>query len=145
MKSKNKNIIAGMAFIGLCIAAGTWGIIKKQKLKSKRKVCVAQITNYTAGGPGNAGAVRLDYTIAVNGKTYEGSSLYQISDLEIPTAENSVILRTFPAVYDPADPSKSSLMILPEDFNNNGYTFPDSLNWLLPYIKTINSPVQRIR
>ena len=107
-------------------------------------VCIAQVNNYVAGSS-DAEGIQISYTIEVNGKSYKGTSFYQMSDISTSTVESTVLHKTFPAVYDPADPSKSSIMILPEDFDNNGFAFPDSLSWLLPYIKTLNSPVKRIR
>jgi len=135
MRLKKINTVLGLMLIVLCIAAGTWGIIRQKTLKNKHKVCVAYVYKYTAGGRGNAGGIWIDYIIEVNGKTYSGSSLYRMSDVSSSTVERYVLHKTLPAIYNPANPSLSSLMIIPRDFNNNGYTFPDSLSWLLPYFK----------
>jgi len=135
MKLKKINTALGLILIVLCIAAGTWGIIRQKTLKNNHKVCVAYVYKYTAGGRGNAGGIWIDYTIGINGKTYNGSSLYRMSDMSSSTVANSVLYKTFPAVYNPANPLLSSLMIIPKDFKKYGYTFPDSLNWLLHYLK----------
>ncbi len=135
IKSKKINIVLGLALVVLCIAAGIWGIIRQKTLKNNHKVCVAYVYKYTAGGRGNAGGIWIDFTIEVNGKSYNGSSLYDMSDISSPTVAKSVLHKTFPAVYNPANPLISSLLILPKDFKKHGYAFPDSLNWLLPYLK----------
>ena len=135
MKSKQINNTLGLILIVLCIAAGTWGIIRQKILKKKHTVCVAYVHNYTAGGRGNAGGIWIDYTIDVNGKSFNGSSLYDMRSISSSTVAKSVLHKTFPAVYNSDNPSISSLMIIPKDFKKYGYTFPDSLNWLLPYLK----------
>jgi hypothetical protein len=48
---------------------------------------------------------------------------------------DSLFKRSFPAVYVPNNPSISSLLITPDDFKKFGYDFPDSLVWILPYLK----------
>jgi hypothetical protein len=134
MDSKQIKNVFGITMIILCIAAGIWGIIRQKKLKSDHKVCVAYVYKFNAGGRGNAGGIWIDFTIDVNGKTYGGSTLYRVSDISTAIVDRYMLHKTFPAVYNPNNPSISSLMVLPDDFKSNGYVFPDSLNWILPHL-----------
>jgi hypothetical protein len=103
-------------------------------LKNSHLIGIARVYHYSSGGKGNGGGVWVDHVLELNGKSYKASSLYTTSEI---TSEglNQMMNRTFPVVYNPSNPSNSHLMLSPSDFRKWGYTFPDSLRWLLPYIK----------
>ena len=132
--TKQKNNLLAIALLICCVIAGTWGIIRQNNLKNSYLFGVAKVYNYSSGGRGNAGGVWIDYILSINGKSYKGSSQYSTDDI---TSEvlNHCLNKTFPVIYKPTDPSISSLMLLPSDFRNKGYSFPDSLNWILTYVK----------
>ena len=43
--------------------------------------------------------------------------------------------KSFPVIFNKADPKKYSvLLVVPEDFEEYGLKYPDSLNWVLKYL-----------
>ena len=97
-------------------------------------VGIVQVYDYSTGGRGNAGGIWIDHILEVNGKSYKSSSRYLTTDITSEGLKH-LMNKTFPVVYNPSSPSNSRLMLLPKDFEKWGYSFPDSLKWLLPYIK----------
>ncbi|MEO7046132.1 MAG: hypothetical protein ABI091_12555 [Ferruginibacter sp.] len=133
MDKKKMNNILGVVLIGFCLAAVIWGIIRQNNLKKKNEIGVAVTTNFSAGGRGNAGGIWIDYIMTLNGKKYNGSSLYLTSDISSEDLRKFILHRNFPVAYYPSNPSISSIMIIPKDFARYNYPFPDSLNWVLKY------------
>ncbi|UAY54276.1 hypothetical protein [Arachidicoccus terrestris] len=115
-----------MAFVFICIIIG----LKSQcNLTSKHLLGNAKIDACGVGG-GRTSGFWIDYTLEVNGEKFKNSSLYDIYKLTVPMVRKYFIGKTFPAAYYPSNPSNSHLLILPEDFENFGYKFPDSLSWV---------------
>jgi hypothetical protein len=134
MNRKQKNNLLGFGLIALCVIGGTLGIIRQNQIKNNHLISTALVYDYTIGGRGNAGGVWIDAVLEVNGKEYKSSSHYSTTDITTEGLKQ-LIDKSFPAVYNPSYPSNSHLMLLPKDFKMWGYSFPDSLNWLLAYIK----------
>ena len=111
------------------VAIGFW---RRWKIEKSHKVDIAQIYNYTYGGRGNAGRLYVDFTMNIKGKEYKSSSGYLTTDFN---CNKHFLGKTFPVVYNPDNPSISSILIIPEDFARYGYSFPDSLKWVLQYKK----------
>ena len=116
--------------IGIVIYA-LWA---KKRLKENHVVTTAAIRACQNGSRGNAGGFFLNFTITVNGKDYNSSSSYLNNELSFFAAEKYFVGKTFPAVYYPSKPSISSLLVTPKNFVKFGYSFPDSLHWVLQYI-----------
>lgn len=66
------------------------------------------------------------YEYNVNNKKYIEISKYK--------SIANIIGKKFPVLYQCNNPHHSVLLITPKDFNDFGYEFPDSLNWVLPLI-----------
>jgi hypothetical protein len=135
MTKKQINNTLGIALVCLCIAGGIWGIVRQKRLKKDHTIGIAYVTDCSSGGRGNAGGIWIDYILYAEGKKYKGSSLYLTSDFDVGDVADHMLYKTFPAAYNPGNPSISSLMILPKDFTRYGYQFPDSLKWVLQYVK----------
>jgi hypothetical protein len=133
--SKQKNNLLIIAVLTFCAVVAVIELSKERTLKKSHAICNGYIKNYNSGGTGNANGIWIDYSINVNGKTYNSSSLYRLEDLSVKLVKNHFLNKNVTVIYNPNDPSTSSLMILPKDFKENGYDFPDSLKWILPYIK----------
>lgn len=134
MTAKQKNQILGIALLALCIIGITVGVARNKALRENHVLGVAQIQNYSSGGRGNAGGIWIDYSINANGIKYRSSSRYLTSEIKIEVLKQ-LRDKSLPVLYNPSNPSISSLMLLPKDFQKNGYAFPDSLKWILPYTK----------
>ena len=136
MIMSQKNIkIAWVVFLII----GTIGIVvytlwAKNNLKKNHLITVATIHTCQNGSRGNAGRFFLNFTITLNGKEYSSSNSYLDNELSFFAAEKYFVGKTFPAVYYPSKPSLSSLLVTPKNFAHFGYSFPDSLNWILQYI-----------
>jgi hypothetical protein len=134
MTAKQKNQILGVALLAFCIIAITVGVVQNKALRENHVLGVAHIQNHSSGGRGNAGGIWIDYSINVNGINYKSSSRYLTSDIKIEVLKQ-LRNKSLPVLYNPSNPSISILMFLPKDFQRKGYTFPDSLRWILPYTK----------
>ncbi|HEY1871016.1 MAG TPA: hypothetical protein VGG71_08155 [Chitinophagaceae bacterium] len=134
LTSKQRNNLSVLTLlVFFCLWAGI-AILRQNKLKHNHVVGMGQIYDYSSGGRGNAGGIWIDYRYEINKKKYTGSSRYLTTEIEY-RGLNHFIDKSFPIIYNPSNPSISSLMLLPKDFTKNGYTFPDSLNWTLQYLK----------
>ncbi len=77
----------------------------------------------------------LKYDFEYNRKKYKkiGNSNGKSSDYE--AIYKYVINRTFPVLINKINPQEySKLLVVPEDFQEYGLPFPDSLKWILKYI-----------
>ncbi len=131
--SPKKNLILGMLILSFCIGGAIWGILRRNNLEKKHEVGNAVITGFYAGGRGNSGGIWIDCVIYLNGKNYTSSSRYLTSDISSDDISKYILHKSFPVVYSPSNPSVASLMITPKDFARYGYSFPDSLNWVMQY------------
>jgi hypothetical protein len=129
--TKQMQHLIGIPLLLFCVIGGVIGIIRQKKLKNSFTMGVARVYDYSIGGRGNAGGIWIDYILEVEGKSYKNSSLYSTNEIRTEDLKY-FINRTFPVVYNPSNPSISSLMVLPKDFRNKGYVFPDTLRWILP-------------
>lgn len=135
MNKLHRNNLLALLLIALCIVGIFWGYLRHKALTKNHKIGVARITSFSSGGTGNAGGIWIDYLLTLNEKEYKGSSLYSLSDFSVPDIKKYFLHKTFPAVYNQDNPKISSIMITPKDFKRYGYSFPDSLNWVLQYFK----------
>lgn len=77
----------------------------------------------------------LRYEFYIDGKKIltNGNSNGKSSDYS--KLSKHVIGQTFPVLASPANPDKySKILVVPEDFEEYGLSFPDSLKWVLKYI-----------
>ena len=80
------------------------------------------------GRPGNF----IKYNFAYNGNTiYSHGNAHK----EYAPLKNFIINKQFPVIYSTVNPNYNMILILPEDFKDYNVPFPDSLNWVLQYIK----------
>jgi len=77
----------------------------------------------------------LNYIFEYNKIEYKkvGNSNGKATDYE--AVQKHVLYRTFPVLINKNNPKKySKLLVVPEDFQEFGLEFPDSLKWILKYI-----------
>ena len=135
MTQKKANTVLGILLLTFCLIGSIWGILRKNTLEQNYKLTIAKPISFTAGGRGNAGGIWIDYLLDINGKQYKGSSRYLTNEITTENLRNFILFKTFPAAYSPSNPSNSSILITPRNFTNYGYTFPDSLTWVLQYFQ----------
>lgn len=77
----------------------------------------------------------LNYIFEYNGKTYTTYSSSSGNPSDYEDMKLFVFNRTFPVLINKNNPKKySKLLVVPEDFQEFGLEFPDSLKWILKYI-----------
>ena len=135
MTNNQKNNLPGLIILLFCVIGGIIGITRREKLKEAHTIGIVTITDFSIGGRGNAGGVWLDYILNLRGNNYKGASRYSSEQLNGEKLTSCLVGKKFPAVYISSNPSISELLITPNDFSKYGYNFPDSLKWILKYIK----------
>lgn len=133
MNQKQRNNLIAVLLLGLCVAGSIWGLLRNKTLRKEHQIGTARIISFSSGGRGNAGGIWIDFVLDINGREYKASSLYSTKDFAVADIRAHMLNETFPAVYYPQNPKVSSIMIIPKDFARYGYSFPDSLNWVLQY------------
>lgn len=97
------------------------------KLKSNAELVVGVVTGYNKG---YKRAYMVEYEFSYHDKVYHSMSSgnqTEYSDL----IKRGILGRTFPVVVNKSEPEKFSIILItPNDFQQIGYLFPDSLNWV---------------
>ena len=83
---------------------------------------------------GNAGSIILRYYFFVNGRKFSSSIALLSSQISVRDCNEYLAGNYFPVAFVPSDPEISSLLVLPDDFERFGRSFPDSLYWVLSYV-----------
>ncbi|HEY5367860.1 MAG TPA: hypothetical protein VIJ75_02620 [Hanamia sp.] len=78
------------------------------------------------------GDFAIDYRFIVNGKSFEDQHSY--SEL-LMRYQNNFLNRTFPVIYLPQNPSINYLLVTPQSFKEYNKDFPDSLQWIMQYMR----------
>ncbi|MEO7045303.1 MAG: hypothetical protein ABI091_08315 [Ferruginibacter sp.] len=135
MSKRGLNIFIFIVFILIC----AWNIFnavqERNSLKKLHLFGSARIESCSSGGRGSAGRLFVNYSILIKDKIYEGSSTYLTGSFSKTDCNNFFIGKTFPVIFSPNNPSNAKILIFPNDFKEYNYSFPDSLNWVLKYIK----------
>jgi len=134
MTPKLKGIVSVIIIIFILIYIVAKGIFGNKSLKENHVFGIGYVDNYSVGGRGSAGVIWIDFSINVKGKNYKSSSSYSTSEIKIELLQH-LRKKTLPVLYYPPNPSISMLMAFPKDYKRKGYSFPDSLKWILPYLK----------
>jgi hypothetical protein len=98
-------------------------IIKYSRKKNKILV-TGNILGFSKGGS-NSGTF-IDYQYNFQNKVYNGTDTKTVNG-------RIFIKKNFPVVINKKWPSSSKILLLPENFEEYGYSFPDSLKWVLKY------------
>ncbi|MBZ5858575.1 DUF3592 domain-containing protein [Flavihumibacter profundi] len=130
-----KNIIAIVVVIGFASIWIIWGFWGKSKLNENHSSQTGIITKCTYGGKGNGGHILVEYNYELNGKKYIGTYSILSSKITQGDCEKAFVGKYFPLIYNPDNPANSRMLILPIDFDRISLQFPDSLMWVLQYVK----------
>lgn len=136
MKEKLKErlplVILCLIFCGMTVF---WGLRNKSNLQRNHQLTIGTIEDCeNGGGRGNAGRIYLSYTFSVDGKNYNAQSTYFSTEISYFDGVKFFVGKKFPVMYYPQNPSNASILITPKNFTRWGYSFPDSLNWVLQYL-----------
>lgn len=92
------------------------------------------LTNARVIGEGRTykGNLTLRYEFYVDGKKYEEET----DRLDLYNNAGRIFLeREFPVLYSISKPSFNKLLVTPKDFEFCNRTYPDSLSWVLEFVK----------
>jgi hypothetical protein len=73
------------------------------------------------------GGYDLTYKYTVGNKNYKNFASTTIYKCRF---DNTFKGKYFPVLYSEKNPQKSFMLLIPQDYKNWGYPFPDSLNWV---------------
>lgn len=71
------------------------------------------------------------YSYMIDKKRYTGRSNLGLNYKD--ELKRVLVGKKFPIIYCVDKPRVSSMLIIPENYRNYGYAFPDTLNWVLNY------------
>lgn len=125
MLNKRGYIVGGIVIVIITIVLLTNNWRVNNFLKNAKSTN-GKIISYYPDARGSGTIFR--YTYVVNGITYRGGLLsYRIIN------EGVFVGREYPLLYSSKSPDKSMLLVFPENFEEMGRTFPDSLKWVENY------------
>jgi hypothetical protein len=131
-----KNTIWGIIFCSALISSALiWSNSNKKSLLKNHQVAIAKITDCSYGGKGHAGTITFLYKFVSNNEEIQGGKTFNSAELNFDDAKSFFLGKTFPVVYNPNNPNNNFLLIRPKDFNQFNYSLPDSLHWILKYIR----------
>ena len=125
------NIIKPAIFF-LAVVAGFIALyFHGQEIRKKHHLAIGKVLEVNVGGRGNWGP-GINYVYVVNGRSISGSG----SNHELMYSAHDLENHSFPVVYEETWFGYIDfLLITPRDFAYYGYAFPDSLRWVLKYMK----------
>lgn len=132
-RNKRRRIFWSIITVGaigffLYLMIGT--LFKDGNLKNNRNLTTGIITG-TFNNQRNTGS-GVYYTFYSNNKLYKGSIGYP----ELSTAFcESLIGRSFPVIYSPADPTNNKMLLTKQTFIIYRMEQPDSLKWIEEYVR----------
>lgn len=136
MTNRKWKIIGVYLLIGFCIWLIIYGVfLSNELLKNQRLISAGYPYECLYGGKGNAGRLFVGYTFQLDGKEIKGHSMYGTDELSVDDCQKHFVGKTFPIVYDFKMPTNNIILITPKVFKKYGYSFPDSLQWALKYIR----------
>ena len=135
MNKKGIEISGKILLVVFVLAWIYYGFYRKKQLDNNHAIDIAYIDDYSVGGIGNAGGLSINFKMLIKGKQYYSSTVYSTGKISPRDFEDHFMNKTFPCIYNIKDPTIELLLIFPEDFKRFGYSFPDSLKWVLQYKK----------
>lgn len=130
-----KNMLITGVVSTFAILWTVWGFWDKSKLNTNHKLQKGVITKCTYGGKGNAGHILMEYNFELQRKIFTGTYSILSSKITPLECEKEFVGKYFPLIFNPENPANSRMLILPKDFYSNQLSFPDSLKWVMGYVK----------
>jgi hypothetical protein len=115
-----------VAFTALAYFGNKSAINHNKLLKQHKLFTSGVLLSYYHSFTPYSGTYDYTYSYFLKSKKYLGTISTRTND-EIGY---EIINKKFPVVYDSLEPSNSSMLIFPKDFQYFGLPFPDSLNWV---------------
>jgi len=104
-------------------------------LKDNQILTIGTIEYFQGGGRANAGRTVINGTYSINGIRRNVSSVLFKSQIIGQNPEKYFIGKKFPVIYEKGSPNHCIFLITPKHFAIYNRPFPDSLRWVLKYLK----------
>jgi len=112
-----------------------YGYHESNSLRNNQILTIGTIEYFQGGGRANAGRTFINGTFSINGIRRNVSSVFLKSQIVVPNPEEYFVGKKFPVIYEKGNPNNCMFLITPEDFAIYNRPFPDSLRWVLKYLK----------
>lgn len=119
--------------VGYIIYVYCFSIPKYNQLKRDFTLSICYAYDFSPGTSYKNSLPSIYYRYYVNGKEYKGHT--QLKRICAGDLQSHLIFKTFPVAIDRKDNTNSTALIEPETFRDFQIEFPDSLQWVLKYIK----------
>jgi hypothetical protein len=135
MKKNGLKIFFLVTLILLCTLVFIIGTYDKKELSRNHLLTTGVITNCSVGSKGSSGTLFIDFSFFVDDTKYNRSTSFKLKEIAFKDCNNFFFNKNLPVVFNPENPSVCLLLITPKDFSRFGYQFPDSLKWVLQYVR----------
>lgn len=135
MNKRKMNLVLGILFIVFFLGYIMYALARRHNLEQNHRIGVAIPYDCSSNGRGNGGGLDIEFRVTIDKKEYRGTMALTTRELSEYDCRNYFIGRSFPVAYLPSNPSNAILLIRPKDFSRFGTSFPDSLSWVLKYLR----------
>jgi hypothetical protein len=134
MKSKKYIIsLIILYLVGYIIYVYFFSIPKYNRLKESYILGICYSYGYSSGTSYKNNPHSIYYKYKIDGKEYKGD--IQLNSISTSDLKSYLLFKTFPVAIDKKDYSNSAALIEPARFKDFKLNFPDSLEWILSYVK----------
>lgn len=118
-----------LAILIVFLSIGVCHNVRVNKFKTEGKLAVATVSSYNLPGKGSPS---LSYYFLVKGIQYE---FFYLSDEFKRDSIQKLVNKKIPVIFISSDPSRCDLLVSPDDYHRYSETMPDSMRWILSYLK----------
>ncbi len=111
-----------------------YGFIGRSRLIEHHEIISGKVYNCSKGVKGSPEACNVRYSYNLNGKEYEGATLFSPAELRYEDCLAHLTGHIFPVVYETGNAANSVILLTPGASRLYGYNFPDSLKWVAAYV-----------
>jgi hypothetical protein len=112
-----------------------YGFAGRNRLIAHNEIIMGKISGCTKEVKGRPEACNVRYRYSLNGKEYEGATLFGPSELRYEDCLKYLAGHAFPVVYETGNAGNSVILLTPTACRLYSYNFPDSLKWVAQYVR----------
>lgn len=127
-------LLLGLIVPGAVVWTILYGFVGRSKLIAHHSFVSGQIYDARQGVKGSPKACNVKYRYSVEGRQYEGVTLFQPSQLQYEDCMRHLAGHSFPIVYETGNADNSVILLSPGACKLYHFTFPDSLAWVSQYV-----------
>ena len=111
-----------------------YGFAGRNRLIAHHQIVSGTVYSCSKGVKGSSEACNVLYKYSLNGKEYEGATLFSPAELSYEDCMAHLTDHAFPIVYETGNTTNSVVLLTPAASRIYSYNFPDSLKWLAQYV-----------